>query len=97
MYSILEIIQRPIDHLKTLSLAHYEYIRQIMASRRGIGTSSIVTIVVGFFLFAILAPIALAQMESYTPADPVLLIVWPLAGILFVIGMAIKYVPGGGD
>jgi hypothetical protein len=46
---------------------------------------------VGFLLFAVLGAVALEQMESYVPTDPILLIVWPIAGVLFVVGVALSF------
>jgi hypothetical protein len=60
---------------------------------KAVSTGEIVTLVIGFFLFALLAPLALTAVEAYTPTDPTLVIIWPIVAVLFLIGVAIRYIP----
>ena len=53
---------------------------------RDIGVASI-----GFLLFAVLGATALKELETYTPTNPILLVIWPLAGVLFVVGVALSF------
>ena len=49
---------------------------------------------IGFLLFAVLGATALQQLETYTPTDPILAVIWPIAGVLFIIGVALSYLRG---
>jgi len=67
----------------------------------GISAATIVMLAIGFLLVAILTPIAMDQIvgANYTGwSAPVKTIFTVLLPILFVIGVAIRYVPraGGG-
>jgi|GEM_PF-5806713 len=57
----------------------------------------VVGIAVSLLIAALLFPLALTAIQTYVPTDPTTLIVWPLIGIFAVIGLAIRYIPGGGD
>ena len=59
--------------------------------------SDIAVASVGFLMFAVLGAVALGQLESYTPTDPILAIIWPLAGVLFVVGVALSYLQKRGN
>jgi len=69
----------------------------IGGKRMAIPTSNIVMLAIGFFLVAILAPIAMneiatANTTGWSPA--VVTIFTVLLPILFIIGIAIHYIPG---
>ena len=64
-----------------------------------ISANTIVMLSVGFLLAAILFPIAYAQIYGATTTNwnaAVVTIFQVLAPILFIIGVAIRYVPSGG-
>jgi len=46
---------------------------------------------VGFLLFAVLGAVGLTALEDYVPIDPTLLIVWPIAGVLYVLGAGMGF------
>ncbi len=52
---------------------------------------SIANKAVGFLLFAVLGAAALTQLESYSPTDPILAVVWPIAGVLYVVGTGLSF------
>ena len=47
---------------------------------------------IGILLFGLLAPLGLAAMETYTPTDPTMVIVWPLVAVFFVISIGLSYI-----
>jgi len=47
---------------------------------------------VGFLLFAILGAVGLTALEGYNPTDPTLIVVWPIAGVLYVIGAGLSFI-----
>lgn len=72
----------------------FETLKMLWASRKAaVGAREIVVLAVAILLVGILLPIGLTQMQSYTPTDPTLLIVWPLLAIIIVIGLALKFLP----
>jgi len=46
---------------------------------------------VGFLLFAILGAVGLTALEDYIPTDPTLIIVWPISGVLYVLGAGLSF------
>ena len=74
-------------------------IRKLWRNLKGAATpATIIMLVIGFFVLAILAPIALDYVANASAAnwDPTVVLVFKtLLPIIFVIGVAIKYVPRG--
>lgn len=65
----------------------------------GLGVKDVVIMVVSFFLVAILGPIAIGTIANATTANwnaSVITIFQVLLPIIWVIGVALKYVPRGG-
>jgi len=63
----------------------------------GISAGDIVMLAIGFFLVAILAPIAMNEIAGANTTGwptPVTTIFTVLLPILFIIGVAIHYIPG---
>ena len=74
-------------------------ILKFLKDSKGAATpATIILLVIGFFLLAILAPIAIDYIANATATnwDPTVKLVFKtLLPIIFVIGVAIKYVPRG--
>lgn len=72
----------------------FNKIKSFLKDRRGISLSlnSIIMMAVGLLLVGLLYPIGLEAIESYTPTDATLLIVWPLLGVFAVLAIAITYI-----
>lgn len=71
----------------------FERFKSLVKSHRGALTMSwIVLMAVGLLLVGILFPIAIAEIESYTPTDATTAVVWPLLGIFAVLAVAIKLI-----
>jgi hypothetical protein len=47
---------------------------------------------IGLLLVGVLFPIGLASLESYSPTDSTLIVVWPLIGVFAVLAVAIKFI-----
>lgn len=52
---------------------------------------SIANKAIGFLLFAVLGAVALTQLESYSPTNAVLTVVWPISGVLYVVGTGLSF------
>lgn len=52
---------------------------------------SIANKAIGFLLFAVLGAVALTQLESYTPTNSILVVVWPISGVLYVVGTGLSF------
>jgi hypothetical protein len=74
-------------------------IERFMESRRGLSLSigNIVAMAIGLLLVGLLFPLALDSIESYTPTDATLLVVWPLLGVFAVLAVAITYIKSATD
>lgn len=53
--------------------------------------SSVANKAIGFLLFTVLGAAALTQLESYSPTDPILQVVWPISGVLYVVGTGLSF------
>jgi hypothetical protein len=70
-----------------------ERFKSLAKSRRGSITMGwIILMSVGLLLVAILFPIAIAEIESYTPTDATTATVWSLLGVFAVLAIAIKLI-----
>jgi len=68
--------------------------------KMGIGLRDVVLMAVSFFLVAILGPIALGTIANATTTGwntSVITIFQVLLPVVWVIGVAIKYIPKGGE
>lgn len=61
-----------------------------MASVRGL-----ILLAIGILMLGVLVPVGLAQWESYTPTDSILVIIWPIGAVIIVIGIVMRFLPGG--
>lgn len=52
---------------------------------------SMATLAVGILLLGVLVPVGLTAWEDYVPTDPTLLVVWPIAAVIIVIAIALKF------
>ncbi len=63
----------------------------LKGTRAMVSVKFIVVGAVGILLFGILAPIGLAAMESDSPSDPTLALIWPLTAVFFVLSVGLAY------
>jgi hypothetical protein len=50
---------------------------------------------IAFLLYTVFAPIGLSNQQSFVPTDPTQALMWTISGSLFIIGMALEFVPKG--
>ena len=74
-----------------------EFIRKIFNDKRAITSSSIIGLAVSFFLVAIMGPIAIGTIANTTTTNwdaSVVTIFQVVLPIIWVVGVALKYLPG---
>lgn len=64
---------------------------KLMMGTRAMSTEQIVGLAIGVLLLGVLLPVGLAQWESYTPTNPILLVIWPIGAVLIVLGIVLKF------
>jgi len=72
--------------------------RKFLSNRRAVTTAEVVGVALSFFLLAILGPIALSEIANATTTNweaSVITIFQVVLPIIWVVGMAIKYLPRG--
>lgn len=74
-------------------------VERFVVSRRGLSLSlnNIITMAIGLLLVGLLFPIGIAAIESYSPTDVTLIIVWPLLAVFAVLAVAITYIKASTD
>lgn len=73
-------------------------LRKLWNDKRGVGMQEVVVLVVSFFLLAVLGPIALGTLFNATTTGwnaTVKTVFTVLLPIIWVVGVAIKYIPRG--
>jgi len=71
--------------------------RKFLKSRKGITSSAIIGLAVSFFLVAVMGPIAIGTIANTTTTNwdsSVITIFQVVLPIVWVVGVAIKYLPG---
>lgn len=75
-----------------------KHIRRFINNERAVSAGEVVTLAVSFFLVAILGPIALGEVANASTVNweaSVVTMFQIVLPILWVIGVAIKYIPRG--
>lgn len=62
-----------------------------------ISLSNIITMAVGLLLLGLLWPVAIEQLESYTPTNATLATIWPFIAIFAVLAVGISYIKSATD
>lgn len=74
-----------------------KHLRKFLESERGITSSSIIGLAISFFLVAVMGPIAIGTIANTTTTNwdaSVVTIFQVVLPIVWVVGVAIKYLPG---